>query len=134
MTRYLLAYFIAIVVFLGFDAAYLKFLGAGMYRQALGDQLADPVRIVPALAFYLIYIGGLLYFAISPAFDTGSWGTAALRGALFGFVAYATYELTNHATLARWTPKLVAVDLSWGTVLSGVAATAAYGLASRWGR
>ncbi|MCY0385946.1 DUF2177 family protein [Robbsia sp. Bb-Pol-6] len=134
MARYVVAYLVAAVVFLGCDFIYLRFAGAPMYRQALGDQLADPMRIGPGILFYLIFIAGLVFFAVAPAFATGDWKTALLRGAALGFVAYATYELTNHATLARWTPRLVVVDMTWGTVLSGVAAALSYALTVRWTR
>lgn len=132
MTRYVVAYIVTAVVFFGLDALYLRFVGGAMYRQVLGDQMADPARIAPAIAFYLIFIGGLLYFAITPAFGSGMWSSAAGRGAALGFLGYATYELTNYATLARWTSKLVVVDLTWGTVLSAVAAAIGYLLANRW--
>jgi uncharacterized membrane protein len=132
MTRYLSAYFITAIVFFGMDFAYLSTAGVPMFRQALGDQLATPMRAVPAVVFYLLFIVGLVFFAVAPAFDTGKWTTALLRGAALGFTAYATYELTNYATLARWTPKLVFFDLTWGTIVSGVAASIGYALASRW--
>ncbi len=132
MARYLIAYVVTAVVFFGLDALYLRFVGGAMYRQALGDQMADPARIVPAVAFYLIFIAGLLYFAIAPSFVLENWSAAAGRGAALGFVGYATYELTNYATLARWTPTLVFVDLTWGTLLSACASSIGYLASSRW--
>lgn len=134
MARYVVAYLVAAVVFLGCDVVYLRFAGAPMYRLALGDQLADPMRVGPGILFYVIFIAALVFFAVAPAFAAGGWLTALLRGAALGFVAYATYELTNYATLARWTPQLVVVDMVWGTVLSGVASAVSYGLAMRWTR
>lgn len=134
MSRYLIAYIVTAVVFLGLDAVYLSTAGAPMYRQALGDQLASPMRIVPGIIFYVIFIAGLQFFAVMPAFEDGQWTTALIRGAALGFIAYATYEFTNYATLARWTGKLVLVDMVWGTVLSGVASSVAYALATRWTR
>ncbi|MGI4856657.1 MAG: DUF2177 family protein [Janthinobacterium lividum] len=134
MARYCVAYLVAAVVFLGCDAIYLRFAGAPMYRLALGDQLADPMRAGPGILFYVIFIAGLVFFAVAPAFAAGGWITACLRGAALGFVAYATYELTNYATLARWTPHLVVVDIVWGTMLSGVASALSYLLAVRWMR
>jgi len=134
MSRYLIAYVVTAVIFLGLDFVYLSLAGGPMYRQALGDHLANPMRVVPGIVFYVIYIFGLQYFAVSPAFQDGQWTTALVRGAVLGFIAYATYEFTNYATLARWTGKLVLVDMVWGTVLSGVASSIAYALTTRWTR
>lgn len=134
MSRYLVAYIVTAVVFLGLDFIYLRFAGGPMYRQALGDQLAEPMRVLPGIIFYVIFIGGLQYFAVSAAFQDGQWTTALVRGAALGFIGYATYEFTNYATLARWTGKLVLVDMVWGTILSGIASSIAYALATRWTR
>lgn len=131
MTRYLSAYVITAIVFSGLDFAYLSTLGVPMFRQALGDQLATPMRAAPAIVFYLLFIAGLVFFAVAPAFDSGKWTTACLRGAALGLIAYATYDLTNYATLARWTSKLVLFDLAWGTIVSAVSASIGYALANR---
>lgn len=126
LLRGVIAYIGTAVVFLLMDALYLRFVGGALYRAALGDYLAEPVRIGPAVAFYVIYVLGLVYFAVLPGIASGHWGAALWRGAALGFFGYATYELTNYATLARWTPVLVAADLVWGTIVSAVGATAGY--------
>ena len=126
LLRGAIAYAATAVVFLLMDAVYLRFIGGALYRAALGDYLVEPVRVGPAVAFYVIYVLGLVYFAVLPGLASGHWVGALGRGAAVGFIAYATYELTNYATLARWTPALVAADMAWGTIVSAVGATAGY--------
>lgn len=115
------------VVFLLLDAVYLRWIGGALYRSALGDYLVDPVRMGPAVAFYVIYVLGIVYFAVLPGVAVADWTMALVRGAALGFLAYATYELTNHATLARWTLKLVVADMVWGTIVTAAGAVAGYG-------
>lgn len=126
MKTYVLAYLATGVVFLGCDAIWLSVTGNSLYRPLLGDLLLTNFRLGPAIAFYLIYIGGIVIFAISPAVVSGRWSAALIRGALFGFVAYATYDLTNQATLRSWSTTITILDLSWGTALTAVSATLGY--------
>ena len=126
MKIYVLFYLATGIVFLGCDAVWLSVTGSGLYRPLLGDLLLEKFRLIPAVAFYLIYIGGIVVFAISPAVVSGRWSTALIRGALFGFVAYATYDLTNQATLRSWSTTITILDLSWGTTLTAVSATLGY--------
>ena len=84
----------------------------------------------PAIAFYLIFIVGVVIFAVAPAIKSGEWSTALLYGALFGFFSYGVYDFTNMATLRNWTATITAADVAWGTVLTGTSATMGY-LASR---
>jgi uncharacterized membrane protein len=86
--------------------------------------MAQTPNMTAAVAFYLIYILGILFFAVRPALAAGDWRTAALNGALCGFFAYATYNLTNLATLKVWSLKVSLIDMAWGTLLTGVAASA----------
>ncbi|WP_309646371.1 DUF2177 family protein, partial [Phenylobacterium sp.] len=93
---------------------------------------ADTFRLPAAIAFYLIYIGGVLLLAILPAVrEDAGWTRALLNGALLGFVAYATYDLTNQATLKVWHTSITLADIGWGTFLTASAATAGF-LAYRW--
>ncbi|MGA0604170.1 DUF2177 family protein [Caulobacter sp. KR2-114] len=111
------------VVFLALDAAWLTTTNAALYRPALAPLLAPAVRPVPAVLFYLIYLTGLVIFAVRPALaDVAGWAGAARRGALFGLVAYATYDLTNQATLAVWPTRITLADLAWGALVSATAA------------
>ena len=122
MMRYVLAYGTTLVIFLGIDAIWLTTMSQRLYRTYLGDVLAQTVNVVPAVLFYLIYVAGIIIFATAPAFSTGRWTTAALFGALYGFFAYATYDLTNHATIRDWPAIITVADICWGSALSATAA------------
>jgi uncharacterized membrane protein len=102
------------------DAVWLGWAGSHLYRPALGDLLAESFQPLPAILFYLIYVAGLVVLSRAP-----SVAGSAARGALFGLSAYATYDLTNQATLRHWPTYLTLADLGWGTVLSAFAATVA---------
>lgn len=123
---YLIAYVATAVVFFALDFVWLGTVANRFYRGQLGPLMAEQVNIPVAAAFYALYVVGLVIFSVAPALATGSWKTALLYGALFGFFAYATYDLTNLATLRDWPPMLSVVDLIWGTALSGTAATLGY--------
>jgi uncharacterized membrane protein len=127
---YALAYVATGLVFLGCDVVWLSTVGNNLYRPLLGDLLLTKFRLGPAFAFYLIYIAGIVVFATSPAIVSGRWSAALINGALFGFVAYATYDLTNQATLRLWSMTIAILDLCWGTVLTAIAATLGYLIAS----
>ena len=126
MTRYAVAYVATFIIFLGIDAVWLTTMSQRLYRQYLGDVLAENFSPVPAVVFYLLYVVGMLIFALSPAFATGKWTTAALYGALFGFFAYATYDLTSHATIRGWPAIITVVDICWGTLVTSVSAALAF--------
>ena len=126
MIRWLVAYVGTAVVFAALDAVWLIATNASVYRPALGPMLADTVRPVPAVLFYVIYLAGVVLFAVSPALRSGRWLTALMLGAGFGFVAYATYDLTNQATLKVWATKITLMDLTWGTFVTAAGATAGF--------
>jgi len=120
------AYVGAAVVFAGLDFVWLSATNASLYRPTLAPILAAEVRLVPAVAFYLVYLAGLTVFAIRPALAGGGWRTALILGGLFGFFAYATYDLTNQATLAVWATRITLMDLAWGVTVSALGAAAGY--------
>ena len=91
--------------------------GAQFYRPTLGDIAISGINFPPAILFYIVYPVGLFIFSINPALKSGSITTAIIYGALFGFFTYATYDLTNHATLRNWTTQLTMIDVAWGTFL-----------------
>ena len=122
LKRIAIAYVATLVAFLAVDSIWLTHMGEILYRPVMGDMLLDGFRAAPALAFYLIYIGGLVRFAVLPAIAARSLPSAPLDGAMFGFVAYATYDLTNQATLKNWSTLLTLADLGWGAFLSALAA------------
>jgi uncharacterized membrane protein len=128
---YAVSYIAALIVFGVLDAIWLSTMAGRLYRPALGDTMLDSLRIAPALVFYLLYPVGIVVFAAMPAVQSGSAGLALWYGALFGLLAYATYDLTNYATLRKWTLKLAVVDLIYGSVASSLMALSAY-QAVRW--
>lgn len=121
--RYLLAYAATAVVMAGLDFLWLSNTVGPLYHRAVGAVLAKEPDMKAAAAFYLIYVLGVLWFAVRPALLDGDWKTALLNGALFGFFAYATYDLTNLATLKVWSLKVSLIDMAWGAVLTGLSAT-----------
>ena len=132
MKKLLAVYVATLIVMLALDFVWLSMTGGPLYRRVLGDLLLEKFNVAPAALFYLLYGVGVVVFAVSPAFDAHAWTSALWRGLLFGAVAYATYDLTNQATLRSWSTVLTAADLTWGAVLTGVAATAAYVAGSYW--
>lgn len=120
--RFLTPYLATAAAFIVIDLIWLGLVAKGFYRQEFGALMANPINVPVALIFYLLFPIGLVIFAVDPA--NGNIAGAAQRGALFGFFAYATYDLTNLATLKNWSVKLSIADLTWGTVLSGVCAAA----------
>jgi len=125
-TRLVIGYLGTAVVFLLVDLVWLGVVARGLYRRHLGHLLAEEVNWAAAIVFYLLFVVGILVFAVLPAVERGSAPRAALMGGLFGFFAYATYELTNLATLEGWPPGIVFVDIAWGTALTAVVALAGY--------
>lgn len=125
------AYVSVLVIFAVIDLMWLTAMSGRLYRPVMGDILLPDVNLKAAAAFYLIYPVGLMIFAIAPAMKSGELKTAAIMGALFGFFAYATYDLTNQATLRNWTLTLTLADIAWGTFVSGVSAAAAAWIGSK---
>jgi uncharacterized membrane protein len=114
----LVQYAIAVVVFCVLDYVWLKFVAASLYRDLLGDLLADKPRVGAAVLFYAIFLLGLVVFVIHPAAEQDSMTRALLLGAFFGLVTYATWDLTNLATIRDFPVRLVPIDMAWGTALS----------------
>ena len=130
--RYIVAYVATGIAFLAIDLIWLITMADLLYRPLLGDLLTESFNLAPAVLFYLIYIAGIVIFAIRPALAGGRWTTAALFGALFGFCAYATYDLTNQATIRDWPTLITVADLCWGTFLTATAATAGFAATKRF--
>ena len=123
MLKLLTAYGATALVFLLMDMTWLTLTGASIYRPVLGPLLADKVDGGAAIAFYLIYIFGLVFFAVRPGLIAQDWKASALNGLVLGLVAYATYDLTNQATLRIWSLNITLFDLVWGMTASAVAST-----------
>ena len=116
----ILSYLLTFVVFLMVDMLWLGVIAKNLDQKYLGDFLSDKVNWTAAFVFYFIFIAGILIFAIYPAVNKGSVFNAIWMGALFGICTYATYDLTNLATLKDWPLPIVIIDILWGTVLSAI--------------
>jgi uncharacterized membrane protein len=123
--HYAIAYVSTAVVFLVLDAIWLGTMADRLYRPAMGSILLERFALAPAVVFYLIYIAGVVVFAVTPALQSGRWVTALGYGAMLGLMAYATYDLTNQATLKDWSWTVTIADLCWGTFVTAVSAAAA---------
>ncbi len=126
-------YLIALPVFFVFDMFWLGILAKNFYDRQIGALLKPNVNWAAAIIFYLIFIAGLTVFAITPAVSKGSWTYALIYGALFGFVCYATYDLTNLAVAKDWSVLVTIVDLIWGAVLSALVSAITYFIAGKIG-
>lgn len=113
------------------DWIWLGTVAKTFYRTQIGKLLLDKPNMTAAVLFYLIYVVGVVVFVISPALEKGSLSYALTRGALFGFVAYATYDLTNLATMKGFTTKVVVVDLAWGALLTATVASVTFAILHR---
>jgi len=131
--RFIVAYIVTAVVFLGLDAIWLTQIALGMYRRELGALLLDKPNLPIAGLFYLLFVVGIVVLAILPALNGGTWINALLLGAVLGLVAYGTYDITNLSTLRNWSLTVTLADLAWGTALTAVSATLGY-LAVTWFR
>lgn len=129
--NFLFGYISTLVVLAIIDAAWLFTMADRIYRPVIGELLVEKFRPAPAIIFYLLFCLGVTLFATLPGMKSGDWKTAALWGGLFGFFCYATYDLTNQATLKVWATKITLIDLAWGTFLCATSATLAAMLANR---
>jgi uncharacterized membrane protein len=124
-------YAVALAVFFAADMVWLGLVAKDFYRSQIGFLMKSDVNWTAAFVFYLLFIAGLVVFVITPAIEKGSWVHALLFGALFGLVTYATYDLSNLATLKDW-PLLVTVfDLAWGSALAASVSTVTYFIARK---
>jgi uncharacterized membrane protein len=128
---FLRLFFIALPVFFAIDMMWLGLVAKNFYHQQIGFLMKPDINWPAAIIFYLLFIGGLVVFVISPAFEKHSWVHALLYGAFFGLVTYATYDLTNLATTKDWPLLVTLVDLAWGAVLAASVSVATYFIASK---
>ena len=128
---YLKLYLVTIPIFFAIDIIWLGVVARGFYRRQLDFILSPQVNWTAAVCFYLMYIAGIIFFAVRPALSSGSWRQAAALGALFGFFTYATYDLTNMATIKEWPLIIVVVDIIWGICLCTLVASISFA-SSRW--
>lgn len=115
---YVKMYLIAFIIFLAIDAIWLGLVAPKFYKAQIGHLMSEKPNLIAALVFYLIFIVGVVYFVVNPAIEAQSMSKLLVAGILFGFITYATYDLTNLATLKDWPITVTIVDLIWGTSLS----------------
>ena len=127
--KYLVAYLAAAAAFFLIDMLWLGKIAKRYYREKLAPLLLERFNFRVAALFYAVYVIGVVFFAVAPALAAGGWETAAAYGALFGFFAYGTYDMTNLATLKRWPVSITVVDIAWGTLLTGTSAVIGYAAA-----
>lgn len=126
MSDYLKEYGIAFIVFMLIDLVWLVFIARSLYQKYLGYIMSPTVNWPAAIIFYMLFIAGIVFFVIHPALAKQSLQYAVLAGAFFGLVTYATYDLTNLATLKDWPLNITIIDLIWGSTLSASTASATY--------
>lgn len=129
--KWAIAYLTAGISFGLLDFLWLRWAGPNLYRPVLGDLLAPQFRAGPAIAFYLLYLAAMVWFAIRPGLELGV-PHAVLNGALLGAIAYATYDLTNQATLKVWSTHITLIDIAWGASATALASGIACYVAMRW--
>ena len=125
MLKWIIAYIAAALAFGALDSVWLRWAGPNLYRPVIGEILADSFRAGPAIAFYLIYIAGMVYFAIRPGLESGNVLTAMLNGALLGALCYATFDLTSQAVMKVWSTQITLADMAWGAFATAMASGAA---------
>ena len=123
---FIIRFAVAGLLFAVIDGIWLSVVANKFYRSQLGSLLLEKPNMPAAVLFYVIFLIGLVVFVISPSLAAGSWKMALGLGVLFGFVTYATYDLTNLATLKGYPVTLTIVDLAWGTVLTASVSVAAF--------
>jgi uncharacterized membrane protein len=124
-------FLIALPVFFVIDMVWLVLVAKKFYQEQIGFLMKPDINWFAAIIFYLLFIAGLIIFVISPAVEKHSWVHALVFGALFGLITYATYDLTNHATLKDWPLLVTVVDLIWGTVLASSISLMTYLIANK---
>lgn len=126
-------YLIAFPVFFVIDLFWLGLIAKNFYQKYIGFLMTPNVNWLAAIIFYLLFIAGLVIFVIAPSLEKNSWINAVLFGALFGLITYATYDLTNLATLKNWPLIVTVVDLIWGLTISSLVSVISYFLAKKLG-
>ncbi len=121
-------FLVTAVIFVVIDAVWLTLVAKKFYQDQLGSLLRPKAMLPPAVVFYLLYVIGIVIFALQPALAVAEWSEAAWRGGLLGLLMYATYDLTNYSTLKNWPARVVYVDMAWGTFVTALTTTFAYAI------
>jgi uncharacterized membrane protein len=130
-TMFVKLFLIALPVFFVIDMVWLVVVAKNFYQRQIGFLMKPDINWFAAIVFYLLFIAGLVIFVISPAVEKQSWTHALIYGALFGLITYATYDLTNLATLKDWPLLVTVVDLIWGAVLASSISIITYLIANK---
>ncbi|MFZ4564225.1 MAG: DUF2177 family protein [Bacteroidales bacterium] len=131
MSHYLKLYFATLAVFFAVDMVWLVLVARSFYKKHLGYIMSPTINWIPAIIFYILFVVGLLVFVVIPGVKENSLQSTFLRAVLFGLITYATYDLTNLATINQWPLAVTLVDLVWGMVLSSIVSVAGFYLA-KW--
>ena len=131
MIKFAAGYAATALTMLILDGAWLALAVPRLYQPRIGELLAAKPSLPPAVAFYLLYVTAIVVLAVMPALSQGGWRRLLVHAAVFGLVAYATYDLTNQATLKTWSTTITLVDMAWGTLVTTAAASAGYAVV-RW--
>ncbi|MFN8239389.1 MAG: DUF2177 family protein [Bacteroidales bacterium] len=132
MGAFIKVYAVAFLAFILIDLAWLGLVAVDFYKKHLGFIMRPSPNWTAAIIFYLLYLTGVVYFVINPSLAAHSWKMALLQGFFFGLITYATYDLTNLATLKDWPLIVTIVDLVWGTVLGGLVSVSTYQVVSKF--
>jgi len=124
--KFLIAYLVTAAVFLVIDYIWLGAIMKDYFQTELSHLMADEVNLSIAALFYLFYAAGIVVLCINPALESGGWTRAIMNGAILGFLAYGTYDITNMATLREWPTMLSVIDVTWGTGLTALSSVAGY--------
>ncbi|MFA7628354.1 MAG: DUF2177 family protein [Candidatus Dojkabacteria bacterium] len=128
--KYVYLYILTFIVFLAIDFIWLNWIAKNLYSQKIGHLLAENPNLIAAGVFYLLFVGASLVLAVLPGYEAQSLTKTILLGAIFGMITYATYDLTNLATLKEWPLSVTIIDIIWGTSLSTATAVAGYYIAN----
>ena len=129
--KFVYAYVFAAIAFGVLDSIWLRWAGPNLYRPVIGEIMADSFRVAPALIFYAMYIGGIVFFAIRPGLEEGSVATALLTGAVLGALCYGTFDLTSQAVFKVWSTNVTVMDIAWGATATAAAAAVSTALTLR---
>lgn len=131
--QFVIVYLLTTLTFFAVDMVWLGVVAKKLYRDKLGELMRTKVSWLPAIVFYLAYIFGIIFFAVLPGLEADSLAMVLMNGALFGLLAYGTYDLTNLSTLKNWSKSITLIDMAWGTALTTFVAYVSYSIAL-WAR
>lgn len=127
---YIYLYLLTFLAFFAIDFIWLKFVATKFYSTKIGHLMAPKPKLIPAIIFYLVFVVGIIIFAVLPGYESQNIWKTVMLGALFGMLSYSTYDLTNLATLKNWPTSVTIIDIAWGTSVSTITSIAGYFIAT----